>query len=70
MKKKKEKKPDKQGKQICLSEGQLKTILDEARGEGEHCDAAEEFIKDIDGDYKVKKPLTKKQKKSFMDRWL
>ena len=68
MKKKKKKKPSKQGKQVCLSEGQIKTILDEARGEGEHCDAAEDFIKDIDD--KVKKPLSKKVKKSFTDRWL
>jgi len=70
MKKKKKKKPGKQGKQVCLSEGQIKTILDEARGEGDHCDAAEEFIKNIDEDFKIKKPLSKKQKKSFSDRWL
>lgn len=70
MRKKKKKAPGKQDKQICLSEGQVKTILDEARGEGEHCDAAEDFIKDIDESFKVKMPLSKKVKKSFGDRWL
>lgn len=75
MKKKKTKVPGKQGKQICLTEGQIKTVLDTARGkEEEVCDAAVDFIKDIDDSFnegfEKRTKLTKKQKKSFADRWL
>ena len=71
--KKKKKLPGKKGKEICLTEGQIKTVLDQARGE-EVCDAAAEFIKDIDTSFdegfEKKTKIAKKRKKSFKDRWL
>jgi len=73
MKKKKKKVPGEQGKPICLTEGQIKTVLDQARGE-EVCDAAADFIKGIDESFnegfEKRTKMTKKQKKSFADRWL
>jgi len=70
---KKKKLPGKKGKEICLTEGQIKTVLDQARGE-EVCDAAADFIKDIDTSFdegfEKKTKVAKKGKKSFKDRWL
>jgi len=62
MKRGKEKKKE---KPLCLTKGQLKTIIDEARG-AEVCAEAANLIKDIDEEFeskKTKKPKTKKPKK-------
>jgi len=70
MKKQKKKVPGEQGKQICLTKGQLKTLFDEARGE-ETCDTAADFIQEIDEEFETSegKKTKKKKKKSFIERW-
>lgn len=71
MKKKKKKKED---KKLCVTKGQLKTLLDEARG-GEVCEAAADLIKEIDEEFEIPKEIPlkkkkKKQQKTFIERWL
>ncbi len=62
------KKPSKKkGKKICMTTGQIKTIIDEAR-EGGICDGAADLIVEIDEEFEKPKKKSKK-KKSFIERW-
>ena len=54
------KKGKKKDEKLCFTEGQIKTLLDEAR-EGDVCDAAADLIDEIDE--KFKEPEEKKKKK-------
>lgn len=66
MRRKREKKA-KPDKKVCLVEGQLKALVDTARGKFD-CDAASEYIKNLDSRYdEVKKKPKKKKKKSLLD---
>ena len=64
-------KPDKKEKaDICLSRGQIKTVIDQARGE-DVCDAAEEFIAGIDEEYTETKDKAFRAKiKKKWDDWM
>ena len=64
-------KPDKKEKaDICLSRGQIKTVIDQARGE-DVCDAAEEFIAGIDEEYtEVKDKAFRAKIKKKWDEWM
>ena len=66
VKRKREKKanPD---KQVCLVEGQIKTLIDAVRGESD-CDAASEYIETLDRRYdEVEKKKKSKKKKTVLD---
>ena len=57
--------------QICLAVGQMKTVLDHARGEEEEvCEAAQDLIEGIDEGFEKRTKISKKKKKSLRDRWL
>ena len=53
----------KKKKDVCLERSQIKTLFDVIRGESE-CDAADEFIEDIDAEFEPKKKK-KKENKTF-----
>lgn len=66
------------GKKICLKEGQIKQLIDSARGRNDKCEEADEYINSLDERYD--KPLeleTKKRNKKaqtvlerIMKEWL
>lgn len=58
----------KKEKKLCMTKGQLKTIIDEVR-EGDVCDTAADLIKDIDEEFESAKKQKKKTKKPKKYRW-
>lgn len=61
MTKKKTKKKD-----VCLERSQIKTLFDVIRGTRK-CDAADEFIAEIDVEFEQEEKKSKKKKKSLLD---
>ena len=56
----------KKKKDVCLERSQIKTLFDVIRGKSE-CDAADEFIEEIDTEFEPKKKK-KKESKTFWDK--
>ena len=65
MSKKREKKA-KPDKKVCLVEGQIKALVDTARGKFD-CDAATEYIETLDSRYDEDEKKKPKKKKSLLD---
>ena len=62
----------KKKKTTCLERSQLKMLFDVIRGKRK-CNAATEFIEDIDVEFdatKKKKKKVKREKKSWIEEWL
>ena len=60
----------KKKKDVCLERSQIKTLFDVIRGKSE-CDAADEFIEEIDTEFEpknAKKKAKKKENKTFWDK--
>ena len=60
----------KKKKDVCLERSQIKTLFDVIRGKRK-CDAADEFIEEIDTEFepeKTKKKTKKKESKTFWDK--
>ena len=60
----------KKKKDVCLERSQIKTLFDVIRGKRK-CDAADEFIEEIDTEFepeKAKKKTKKKESKTFWDK--
>lgn len=66
------------GKKICLKEGQIKQLIDSARGRNDECEEADEYIHTLDERYdKTVELETKKRNKKaqtvlerIMKEWL
>ena len=56
----------KKKKDVCLERSQIKTLFDVIRGKRK-CDAADEFIEEIDTEFEPKKKK-KKENKTFWDK--
>ena len=56
----------KKKKDVCLERSQIKTLFDVIRGKRK-CDAADEFIEEIDTEFEPKK-VKKKESKTFLDK--
>ena len=60
----------KKKKDVCLERSQIKTLFDVIRGKRK-CDAADEFIEEIDAEFeleKAKKKVKKKESKTFWEK--
>ena len=56
----------KKKKDVCLERSQIKTLFDVIRGKRK-CDAADEFIEEIDTEFEPEKKK-KKESKTFWDK--
>ena len=66
------KKATKKKKDVCLERSQIKTLFDVIRGKRK-CDAADEFIDEIDVEFeepKKKRATKRKKKAAWWEGWL
>ena len=56
-------------KDVCLERSQIKTLFDVIRGKRK-CNAADEFIDEIDVEFDGKKKIKKKEKAAWWEEWL